>query len=107
MFDHDHSGTIGFHEFSGLWKYVTDWQTTFKTYDRDNSGSIDKNELKNALLQFGKCILSVVGAYVEVFELSQHLCWRKFWYLNVYVVGFIIELGIYFSTFSDSISLLV
>ena len=54
MFDHDHSGTIGFNEFSGLWKYVTDWQTTFRTYDRDNSGSIDKNELKNALVQFGK-----------------------------------------------------
>jgi len=53
MFDHDHTGTIGFHEFSGLWKYVTDWQNTFRTYDRDNSGSIDKNELKNALTSFG------------------------------------------------------
>ena len=53
MFDHDHSGTIGFHEFSGLWKYVTDWQNTFRTYDRDNSGSIDKNELKTALTSFG------------------------------------------------------
>jgi len=53
MFDKDHSGTIGFHEFSGLWKYVTDWQNTFRQYDRDNSGSIDKNELKNALTSFG------------------------------------------------------
>nr|CAB3264727.1 programmed cell death protein 6-like [Phallusia mammillata] len=53
MFDHDHSGTIGFNEFSGLWKYVTDWQSTFRSYDRDNSGSIDKNELKNALTSFG------------------------------------------------------
>jgi len=53
MFDHDHSGTIGFHEFSGLWKYVTDWQNTFRTYDRDNSGTIDKNELKTALTSFG------------------------------------------------------
>jgi len=53
MFDHDHSGTIGFHEFSGLWKYVTDWQNTFRSYDRDNSGTIDKNELKTALTNFG------------------------------------------------------
>uniref|UniRef100_H2ZH22 EF-hand domain-containing protein n=1 Tax=Ciona savignyi TaxID=51511 RepID=H2ZH22_CIOSA len=53
MFDHDHSGTIGFNEFSGLWKYVTDWQATFRSYDRDNSGTIDKNELKNALVSFG------------------------------------------------------
>jgi len=58
MFDHDHSGTIGFHEFSGLWKYVTDWQNTFRTYDRDNSGSIDKNELKTALVSFGKHIFA-------------------------------------------------
>jgi Ca2+-binding EF-hand superfamily protein len=46
MFDRDRTGTINFHEFGSLWKYVNDWQTTFKSYDRDNSGSIDKNELK-------------------------------------------------------------
>ena len=46
MFDRDRTGTINFHEFGALWKYVNDWQTTFKSYDRDNSGSIDKNELK-------------------------------------------------------------
>lgn len=46
MFDKDRSGTINFQEFGSLWKYVQDWQTTFKSYDRDNSGSIDKNELK-------------------------------------------------------------
>lgn len=46
MFDRDHTGTINFNEFGALWKYVQDWQTTFKSYDRDNSGSIDKMELK-------------------------------------------------------------
>ena len=54
MFDRDNSGTINFQEFSSLWKYVTDWQNTFRSYDRDNSGSIDKNELKTALTSFGK-----------------------------------------------------
>lgn len=49
----DNSGTINFQEFGNLWKYITDWQKTFRTYDRDNSGSIDKNEL-----QSGKCIFS-------------------------------------------------
>lgn len=53
MFDRDHSGTINFQEFGALWKYVTDWQTTFRSYDRDNSGSIDKGELKTALTSFG------------------------------------------------------
>lgn len=49
MFDKDHSGTINFQEFGSLWKYVQDWQKTFKSYDRDNSGSIDKHELKTGL----------------------------------------------------------
>lgn len=53
MFDRDHTGTINFDEFGALWKYVQDWQTTFKSYDRDNSGSIDKHELKTALTSFG------------------------------------------------------
>jgi Ca2+-binding EF-hand superfamily protein len=54
MFDRDRSGTINFQEFSQLWKFVTDWQNCFRTYDRDNSGTIDKNELKTALTGFGK-----------------------------------------------------
>ncbi|XP_072024427.1 programmed cell death protein 6-like isoform X2 [Amphiura filiformis] len=53
MFDRDHSGTINFQEFGSLWKYITDWQQTFRGYDRDNSGSIDQNELKQALTSFG------------------------------------------------------
>ena len=54
MFDRDHTGTINFQEFASLWKYVTDWQNTFRSYDRDNSGSIDTNELKVALTSFGE-----------------------------------------------------
>ena len=46
MFDRDRSGTINFQEFGALWKYVNDWQTTFRSYDKDNSGTIDKGELK-------------------------------------------------------------
>lgn len=45
MFDRDGNGTITFDEFGGLWKYITDWQHTFRSYDRDNSGTIDKHEL--------------------------------------------------------------
>jgi len=53
IFDVDRSGTIGFNEFSGLWKYIKDWQGVFLHFDRDRSGSIDGNELQAALAQFG------------------------------------------------------
>lgn len=53
MFDKRQSGTVNFEEFGALWKYVTDWQNCFRSFDRDNSGNIDRNELKTALANFG------------------------------------------------------
>lgn len=53
MFDRDNSGTINFQEFSALWKYITDWLNCFRSFDTDNSGNIDRNELKSALTSFG------------------------------------------------------
>ncbi|KAG8512350.1 Programmed cell death protein 6 [Galemys pyrenaicus] len=49
MFDRENKAGVNFGEFTGVWKYITDWQNVFRTYDRDNSGMIDKNELKQAL----------------------------------------------------------
>jgi len=53
MFDTDRSGTIGFNEFAGLWKYIKDWQGVYQHFDRDRSGSIDGAELQAALKEFG------------------------------------------------------
>lgn len=53
MFDKKGSGTVSFEEFGALWKYVIDWQNCFRSFDKDNSGNIDKNELKTALVNFG------------------------------------------------------
>jgi len=53
MFDHGQSGGVTFQEFQSLWKYVIDWQNCFRSFDRDNSGSIDRNELQQALVTFG------------------------------------------------------
>ena len=49
MFDRQQRGTINFEDFGAIWKYVTDWQACFRSFDRDNSGNIDGNELKTAL----------------------------------------------------------
>ncbi|KAI0732525.1 hypothetical protein C8Q72DRAFT_120038 [Fomitopsis betulina] len=53
IFDVDRSGTIGYNEFAGLWKYIKDWQNVYKHFDRDRSGTIDVRELRDALTQFG------------------------------------------------------
>jgi programmed cell death protein 6 len=53
MFDRKNSGSINFEEFGALWKYVTDWQNCFRSFDRDNSGNIDQQELRQALVTFG------------------------------------------------------
>jgi len=69
MFDKDHTGTIGFHEFAGLWKYVTDWQHCFRGFDRDNSGHIDFNELKQALTTFGYRLSDqTIGLFLKKFD---------------------------------------
>lgn len=57
MFDRENKGGVNFNEFTGVWKYITDWQNVFRAYDRDNSGMIDKNELKQALTGFGNSLV--------------------------------------------------
>ena len=52
MFDTDGNGVIDFNEFAGLWQYVCDWQETFRSFDLDNSGTIDRNELKAGKVPF-------------------------------------------------------
>ncbi|KAJ2782558.1 hypothetical protein H4R18_002187 [Coemansia javaensis] len=53
MFDRDRSGTINFEEFTGLWRYIEDWKNCFRRFDADGSGTIDRNELSQALTTFG------------------------------------------------------
>ena len=53
MFDKTNTNVINFENFGHLWKYVTDWQQTFRSFDKDNSNNINKNELKDALTAFG------------------------------------------------------
>lgn len=53
MFDRENRGAVSFQDFGALWKYVTDWQNCFRSFDADNSGNIDRNELKTALTAFG------------------------------------------------------
>lgn len=65
IFDTDRSGTIGFNEFQGLWRYIKDWQDVFRHFDRDRSGSIDGHELAAALNSFGYKLSPMILALVE------------------------------------------
>ncbi|XP_046843193.1 programmed cell death protein 6-like [Xenia sp. Carnegie-2017] len=50
MFDTDGNGMITFNEFADLWKYVHDWQKSFRSFDTVSSGTIDRYELKAGLV---------------------------------------------------------
>ncbi|KAI0831189.1 hypothetical protein BC628DRAFT_1415727 [Trametes gibbosa] len=65
IFDTDRSGTIGFSEFAGLWKYIQDWQNVFRHFDRDRSGSIEGAELSEALRSFGYNLSPTLLALLE------------------------------------------
>lgn len=54
MFDSNGDGAINFQEFQALWNYINEWTRCFRSFDRDNSGNIDKAELMQALTQFGE-----------------------------------------------------
>lgn len=69
MFDKQNRGTISFEDFGALWKYVTDWQACFRSFDRDGSGNIDKNELATALKTFGYNLSdSTLNTIVQKFD---------------------------------------
>ncbi|KAJ8919616.1 hypothetical protein NQ315_002238 [Exocentrus adspersus] len=53
MFDTDKSGTIGVTEFQLLYNYINQWLAVFKNYDRNQSGSIEEEELGLAFQQMG------------------------------------------------------
>lgn len=45
MFDKTNKGTIDVYEFQQLYSYINQWLTVFRTYDRNQSGNIEEDEL--------------------------------------------------------------
>ncbi|KAJ7809399.1 hypothetical protein B0H14DRAFT_2238047, partial [Mycena olivaceomarginata] len=65
IFDTDRTGRIDFAEFSGLWKYISDWQNVFRQFDRDGSGSLEGSELSEALKNIGHNLSPALLTLVE------------------------------------------
>ncbi|XP_064485759.1 programmed cell death protein 6-like [Ornithodoros turicata] len=53
LFDRNHDGTINFDEFAELYRFVTDWSSAFRHFDKDNTGSMENSALQTALREFG------------------------------------------------------
>ncbi|XP_061453506.1 peflin isoform X2 [Rhineura floridana] len=53
MFDKTKGGRMDLYGFSALWRFIQQWRNLFQQYDRDGSGSINCNELHQALSQMG------------------------------------------------------
>ncbi|XP_058504267.1 sorcin [Solea solea] len=53
MLDRDMSGSMGFQEFKELWQALNGWKNTFASYDRDRSGTVEAQELQQALVTMG------------------------------------------------------
>lgn len=69
MFDRSNRGQISFEDFGALWKYVTDWQACFHSFDLDQSGNIDRQEFKLALHNFGYRISdNLINIMVKKFD---------------------------------------
>ncbi|XP_058803461.1 peflin [Phymastichus coffea] len=53
MFDKENKHSIDITEFQALFDYINAWLGVFKNFDRDNSGSIQEEELAAAFTQMG------------------------------------------------------
>jgi Ca2+-binding EF-hand superfamily protein len=53
MFDTDSSGTIDIYEFEKLYNHMNQWIQSFRMFDRNNSNTIDRNELMQAIVSQG------------------------------------------------------
>nr|VZI52912.1 unnamed protein product [Spirometra erinaceieuropaei] len=51
---------LNFEEFTHLWTFIQNWQKFFTAYDKDKSGYIDFNELKQALTNSGEFSLHII-----------------------------------------------
>jgi len=76
VFDKDRSGQISFFEFASLSKFVSSMKAAFLNFDRDRSGSIDLNEVTQAVAQGGfhlqpQTLQAVYTKYLKLHPLNQ------------------------------------
>lgn len=53
MFSQGNAKTIDFQGFQHLFQYINQWKVAFQSFDKDNSGAIDRREFGQTLFQMG------------------------------------------------------
>lgn len=53
LYDKDGSGKVDIHEFQQLWEHLQTWEKTFKTFDKNNSKSLEASELDSCYKALG------------------------------------------------------
>lgn len=48
------SGSMGFNEFKELWAVLNGWKQHFMSIDKDRSGTVDPQEMNQAVTSMGK-----------------------------------------------------
>lgn len=51
--DRDWTGKMGFDEYKEMWVAVSQWKQTFQSHDADRSGTVEPQELHNAIKTWG------------------------------------------------------
>ena len=65
MFDKDRTGHINVEEFEKLYTYVNQWLAVFKTYDTDQSGHIEEQELSNGMYGKFLSLITCIGFSIK------------------------------------------
>ena len=53
LLQRDMSCTMGFNEFKELWSVLNGWKQHFMSIDRDHSGTVDPQEMQQAMASMG------------------------------------------------------
>uniref|UniRef100_A0A3Q3VRS0 EF-hand domain-containing protein n=1 Tax=Mola mola TaxID=94237 RepID=A0A3Q3VRS0_MOLML len=79
MLDRDMSGTMGFTEFRELGQVLNCWKSTFATYDRDHSGTVEVQELQHAITSMGYNLSpQAMNVIMKRFSMSGRITFDEF-----------------------------
>lgn len=79
MLDRDMSCTMGFNEFKELWGVLNGWKQHFMSIDRDHSGTVDPQEMHQAVSSMGyRLSPQAMNIIVKRFSTQGKICFDDY-----------------------------